>query len=176
MPGSYTPRGSGGQCRRGWPAAGPHSGRRWKFWETILIRTVDTARIGPLRVRYGDAADPRFPAPQAARWAWLTALRFASKQVSISQADTRFSRSDLPRSAPLRRFRFGARSCPVRSSVNAPRRAGRREGRAGVLARRLRGPSAVRLGVGEDKELPHHSRQGDLSAAYPEQRAPRTCA
>lgn len=46
-------------------AAGSHSGRRWNPWDTTSNHEVDTARLGLLRVRYGDSDAPRFPAAQA---------------------------------------------------------------------------------------------------------------
>lgn len=51
----------------GLAAADPYPGRRWNPWEFATIWAVDTVGIGLLRVRYGDAADPRFPAPRAVR-------------------------------------------------------------------------------------------------------------
>ena len=56
------------RCERADPPAdrgGP--GRRWTAWETATIRAVDRFGIGLLRVRYGDADDPRFAGPQALR-------------------------------------------------------------------------------------------------------------
>ena len=49
--------------------ADPTPGRRWSPWKIASIRAVDTAWAGPLRVRYGDSADPRFPPPESVRCA-----------------------------------------------------------------------------------------------------------
>ena len=57
------PGGNGGALA----AAGPHPGRRWKPSEMASIRAIYTAWPGPLRVRYGDSANPRFAPPQAVR-------------------------------------------------------------------------------------------------------------
>ena len=47
--------------------ADPAPGRRWNPWEIVLIQAVDTARTGPLRVRYGDSVVPRFLLPEPVR-------------------------------------------------------------------------------------------------------------
>ena len=67
-----------------------------------------------------------------------------------------------------RRLGCVVRFSPARSSVNAPRRAGRRERRTGVFPRRVRRPGAVLLHerVGEDEKLPHHGRQGEESGHW----------
>ena len=38
----------------------PRPGRRWNPWDNTVFFTVDTARIGPLTVGYGDSDGPRF--------------------------------------------------------------------------------------------------------------------
>ena len=46
------------------------SGRRWKSWETVSIRAVDTVGIEPLRLRVWRLFGPENTASGGGLWRW----------------------------------------------------------------------------------------------------------
>lgn len=94
-------------------AADPHPGRCWKPLETASIRAGDTVRAGPLLVRHGDAADPRFLPPDRA-----ADRRAASTIGEVNAEDGPAPDSPSPVEGTVPACRRNG--IPAKGSVNSP--------------------------------------------------------